>query len=72
VLTWRLLVALGDKYREAETTFILALPLWWAYALCAVAAVVGCLTYATKALVEVGVARAPRGWRAAGTHGGHP
>jgi TRAP-type C4-dicarboxylate transport system permease small subunit len=72
VLTWRLLVALGDEYREAETTFILALPLWWAYALCAVAAMVGCATYATKALVEVGVARAPRGWRAAGAHGEHP
>jgi TRAP-type C4-dicarboxylate transport system permease small subunit len=70
VLTWRLLVALGDKYREAETTFILQVPLWWAYGLCAVAAIIGCITYATKALVELGVLSSPQGWRAA-SNGGH-
>lgn len=70
VLTWRLAIALGDKLNEQETTFILQIPLWWAYSFCLFGAVVGCLTYLAKTLVEAGVFRAPEGWSGEGA-GGH-
>lgn len=50
VLTWRLALGLLDKWRSAETTFILQLPLWWAYAACLVAAMLGCTVYAACCL----------------------
>jgi len=50
VLTWRLALGLLDKWRSAETTFILQLPLWWAYAACLLAAVLGCGVYAACGL----------------------
>jgi TRAP-type C4-dicarboxylate transport system permease small subunit len=70
ILTWRLALALGDKFREGETTFILQLPIWWAFAFCLLGAVIGCLTYLAKTMVEVGLARSPEGWsdEAAGGH----
>jgi TRAP-type C4-dicarboxylate transport system permease small subunit len=71
VLTWRLALALGDKYGERETTFILQVPIWTAYAVCLFGAVVGCLTYLAKTLVEIGVARAPEGWGGGEAAGGH-
>ena len=70
VLTWRLGVSLFDKYGEGETTFILQIPVWWALVLCMFGAVMGCLTYLAKTLVEMGVARPPEGW-SAGPAGGH-
>jgi TRAP-type C4-dicarboxylate transport system permease small subunit len=69
VLTWRMGLAMMDKINEGETTFILQVPVWWAYAVSLFGAVVGCITYAAKALVEIGLARAPEGWGAAA--GGH-
>lgn len=59
VLTWRLAIAVGDKYSEQETTFILAAPVWWGYAGSLFGAVVGCVTYLAKTLVELGLANAP-------------
>lgn len=38
LITWRLFVGMSDKMRYAETTFLLQMPIWWAYAVCAVAA----------------------------------
>lgn len=70
VLTWRLALALADKFKEGETSFILQVPLWWAFVLCLFGAVVGCITYLAKTLVELGVAQAPDGWNAAAP-GGH-
>lgn len=70
VLTWRLALAMLDKINEGETTFILQVPVWWAFAVCLFGAVVGCVTYLAKTLVELGVARAPQGWNAADA-GGH-
>ncbi|MFN3630141.1 MAG: TRAP transporter small permease [Casimicrobiaceae bacterium] len=52
LLTWRLGHGLADKFGDRETTFILQLPVWWAYALCFAAAVLGCLVYLAKALHE--------------------
>ncbi len=62
VLTWRLAISVGDKFREHETSFILAIPVWWAYAVCLFGASVGCLTYLAKNLVEIGLLRVPAGW----------
>lgn len=70
ILTWQLGHALGDKFREGETTFILQLPMWWAFAVCLFGGIVGCVTYLAKTLVELGLARAPEGWSVEGG-GGH-
>lgn len=70
VLTWRLGISLADKYKEGETSFILQVPVWWAYLVCLFGAAVGCLTYLAKTLVETGAARPPAGWSAQGA-GGH-
>ncbi len=50
VLTWRLGLATLEKLQAKETSFILQIPLGWAYALCWLAAVMGCLIYAVKTL----------------------
>ncbi|WP_143900871.1 TRAP transporter small permease [Tepidimonas thermarum] len=62
VLTWRLWAGMWEKREYLETTFILQMPVWWAYALCVVGAVIGCLAYLTKTLIELGLARYPHGW----------
>jgi TRAP-type C4-dicarboxylate transport system permease small subunit len=54
VLTWKLWDGLLEKKEYTETTFILQMPVWWAYALCFAGAVVGCLCYAAKTLTRVG------------------
>ncbi len=41
VIAWRLWYGMHDKIRYNEITFILQFPVWWAYALCMVAAVIG-------------------------------
>lgn len=56
VLTGMLWQGLLEKQAYTETTFILQLPLWWAYALCLVGALVGCLCYAARTLVRLGLA----------------
>ena len=39
LITWRLIVGMGDKMRYGETTFLLQMPVWWAFAACSIAAV---------------------------------
>lgn len=61
LLVWLVLSAmLGqgmlEKREYQETTFILQMPLWWAYAFCLVGAAVGCLAYLAKALTHLGLA----------------
>lgn len=62
VLTWKLWDGMLEKREYAETTFILQLPVWWAYAACWVGAAIGCLAYAAQALITLGLARYPQGW----------
>lgn len=53
VITWRLYVGMTDKMRYGETTFLLQFPIWWAYALCLVAAVVATLVTIYVAMQRV-------------------
>ena len=62
LLTWKLWEGLLEKKEYMETTFILQMPLWWAYAFCMVGAVIGCLAYAAKTLTRFGLASEPKGW----------
>lgn len=62
MLTWKLWEGLLEKKEYMETTFILQMPLWWAYAFCMVGAVIGCLGYAAKTLTRFGLASEPAGW----------
>ncbi|MGI9216653.1 MAG: TRAP transporter small permease [Hydrogenophaga sp.] len=62
VLTWKLWEGLLEKKEYMETTFILQMPIWWAYAFCMVGALVGCLAYAAKTLTRFGLASEPQGW----------
>ncbi len=34
VVTWRISIATTEKLRYGETTFLLQMPVWWAYAIC--------------------------------------
>ncbi|MEM8801067.1 MAG: TRAP transporter small permease [Pseudomonadota bacterium] len=43
LIAWRLYVGMTDKMRYGETTYLLQFPVWWGYALCAVAAVIACI-----------------------------
>lgn len=40
LITWRISVGMSDKMRYGETTFLLQMPVWWAFAICTAAAVV--------------------------------
>lgn len=62
VLTWMLWQGMLEKKEYTETTFILQMPVWWAYALCLVGAVAGCITYVAKTLTQLGWASEPKGW----------
>lgn len=62
VMTWMLWEGMLEKKEYMETTFILQMPVWWAYAFCFVGAVIGCVTYFTKTLIQLGLASAPKGW----------
>lgn len=62
ILTWKLWEGLVEKKEYMETTFILQMPVWWAYALCMVGAVIGCAAYLAKTLVLLGLASEPEGW----------
>jgi TRAP-type C4-dicarboxylate transport system permease small subunit len=70
LLTWRMGVAMFEYRANAETSFILGLPVWWGYAASMVPAVLGCLAYAWRLLETVGAASPPPGFAAAGG-GGH-
>ncbi len=62
VLTQRLWEGLVERRQFFETTFILQMPVWWAYALCMVGAVIGCMAYIAKNLIMLGLASYPEGW----------
>lgn len=62
VLTWMLWQGMLEKKEYAETTFILQMPIWWAYAFSLVGAVIGCLSYFAKTLTLLGLASEPEGW----------
>lgn len=40
VIAWRISVGMTDKMRYGETTFLLQMPVWWGFAVCAIAAVI--------------------------------
>lgn len=62
VLTWKLWEGMAEKKAYMETTFILQMPIWWAFAFCLVGAVIGCICYAAKTLTRLGLASEPEGW----------
>lgn len=43
VMTWKLWDGTATKLRYGDTTFILEIPIWWAYAACLFAAAIGCV-----------------------------
>jgi TRAP-type C4-dicarboxylate transport system permease small subunit len=55
ILTWRLGIAVADKYSEHETTFILQMPLWIGHAIGFAGAAVGCFVYLAGTLAEMGL-----------------
>lgn len=71
VLTWRLGVAVGDKFGEHETTFILQIPLWIAHAIGFAGAVIGCAVYLAKTLAVIGWVADTDAGEGASPAGGH-
>ena len=67
VITWRLYVGMTDKMRYGETTFLLQFPIWWAFALCLLAAVVATLVTVYVAMQRV-AGFLPGGGRPAAKH----
>lgn len=68
-LTWMLYEGMLEKREYQETTFIVAMPVWWAYAGCLVGALVGCLAYVARTATLLGIGREPEGWTTeAGVH----
>ena len=70
VMTWMLFQGMLEKREYAETTFILQMPVWWAYAFCVLGAVMGCLAYLAKTLTRLGLASEPADWSIE-TNAGH-
>lgn len=62
VLTWKLWDGMVEKREYLETSFILQMPVWWGYAASLVGALIGCLAYLTKTLINLGLAQYPQGW----------
>lgn len=60
LIAWRLYAGMLGKVKNAETTFLMQIPLWWAYAACLVAACLAALVtlWATVAALR----RAARAW----------
>lgn len=61
-LTWMLFQGALDKHEFSETTFTLQMPIWWAYVCCLMGAIVGCLAYISKTMVQFGLAEWPKNW----------
>lgn len=53
IIVWRLWEGTLVKMRYGDTTFILEFPIWWAYAACLPAAVIGCLISAYLVFVRL-------------------
>lgn len=70
LMTWKLWEGMLEKREYLETTFILQMPVWWAYAFCLVGAVIGCLAYAARTMAQLGLVSEPEGWTL-DAHAGH-
>ena len=69
LMTRKLFEGMLEKKQYMETTFILQMPLWWAYAACVVGAVIGCLAYLARTATLFGLGKEPAGWTTeAGVH----
>ena len=69
VLTWMLYQGMLEKREYQETTFIVAMPVWWAYVGCLAGALVGCLAYIARTATLFGLGKEPEGWTTeAGVH----
>ena len=69
MLSWMLWEGMLEKREYQETTFILQMPIWWAYAACLVGAVIGCMAYIAKTATMFGLGKEPEGWTTeAGAH----
>lgn len=67
VIAWRLVVGLESKMASGETTFLLQIPVWWAYGAAMVAADLAAAVAVWVALrAVVAIRRAPREWQRAG------
>lgn len=66
LLTWRMAIATLEYRATGETTFILLMPVWWAYAAAWVPAALGCLVYLQRVLETAGLAQPPARYAAAG------
>ena len=62
MLSWMLWEGMLEKREYQETTFILQMPIWWAYAVCMVGAAIGCLCYIAKTLTQFGIGSVPAGF----------
>ncbi|MDP3895450.1 MAG: TRAP transporter small permease [Mesorhizobium sp.] len=54
LIAWRLWVGMFDKIENGEISFILQMPLWWGFAVCAAATVVGVIVSLYMVAVRVG------------------
>ena len=59
IVAWRLFAGMGDKARYAETTFMLQMPVWWAYAAVFVASMVAVAVALFAVWMRVADLRAP-------------
>ncbi len=69
LLTWRLFHGMVDYRAAGEETFILHLPIWWAYAGCVALSTLGLVIYVWRLLESLGLAKPPAGFALAS--GGH-
>lgn len=70
LLTWRMGDAMLAYRSNGETTFILQMPVWWGYAACMPAAIVGCAAYLLRTLETLGLSKPPHGFEVL-SGGGH-
>ncbi|HEU0199556.1 MAG TPA: TRAP transporter small permease [Burkholderiaceae bacterium] len=70
LLVWRMGLAMLEYRANGETTFILHMPVWWAYAASLIPAALGCLIYAWRLLESLGLVAQPREYQRA-EPGGH-
>ena len=54
LIAWRLWVGMFDKMGNGEISFILQMPLWWGFAVCAAATIVGVLVSLYMVTIRAG------------------
>ncbi|WP_418320748.1 TRAP transporter small permease [Piscinibacter sakaiensis] len=62
LLIWRMGISTMDYRENAEVSFILQMPVWWAYAVSMVPGVFGCIVYAWRLLEDFGIGQPPAGF----------